>query len=332
MRAWLGLLVALAGSAGAALGAEGCGMADRATSPGAFFDAGAEAPSRDGTPCENTTDCATRYICRRDAPGAQGFCRVPTGRCASQATVENDCYPNARCDVGSAGEPGMCTFLPRDVQAFRVRSTVPLTAPTERTTELAPNDFTLQWTPAPAEPGVASTTVAMIMKNAPAMQAGANQIRNREDVVWVWSSADPAPPGQAPAMEGAVPLRHGHKGLDWQGLPGPRWDPDRDRLADGEYVWFVFTITRGAVTAASPAQRFLVGRRLLPQGRCARDLECGIYPELSQCLAGTCVRRCGSNLDCGGADGRCDFLDERQGDTRRQGICRFGPLPGDGGV
>lgn len=296
--------------------------ADSARATGAFGpDAGA-AP-RDPV-CTRTQDCEANRVCQPSPGEDVSRCFVPTGRCTPER-VAVDCYPDARCEVGSGAE-GSCSFQPPSRVVFPTSSSIALERPNRESDIPVTAGVLLQWSPLRGMSG--AVTVAAIMDATPTLDVSTGRIRNAQSVRWIWSSAEPG----GPVMEGTVPLRYGRAGVDRNGVPGPTYG--RDTLPQGLYYWFVFATVRGQVVASSVAQSFRVGLPVPDLRSCATVSDCiesASDALLYDCINAACRRRCASEVDC--ETGRCALEAPPSGGGRRGAYCASSsPQGSDGGV
>lgn len=325
------LVLALGARVFAACSSESAGL----TNVQPEFDAGVDGGGRQ--PCDRTAACtALNEVCiRRD--GVNGFCEPPSGSCQPEAPIEGQCYPDARCDL-SAVTPdgrGRCSFQPPSRAVFPLDTRITLEAPTQDTEIFPTTGFSFRWQP--LRDGAGAVTVAMVSRQPPSFDPARGRISNWASVVWAWSSAQPGnTAGDGRAVDGTVPVRFGHRGVSRDGAFGPPWDADT--LPAGQYWWFVYSIRGGTVVATSVAQAFYVGALPARPQRCAVSTDCvlpGDLPELFECYATQCRRRCASDVDCRAQGTRCAF-DGRVmllGDVRRGAFCEavVSPMDRDGG-
>ncbi|MDB4929892.1 MAG: hypothetical protein JWM10_2376 [Myxococcaceae bacterium] len=340
-RVWirLGASLLVVGAAAGVLHA--CSDSDAATGLLETPDAGAVTPSRQ--PCRVTANCEARNeVCVRTGAAEQGMCVPPTGTCDPEATIEGQCYPDARCDV-SARRPdgqGSCSFQSPARAVFpAVEARILLDAPRPESELFPTSGFSFQWQPLRGVAG--AVTVAMVTRAPPTFDPASGRISNRGDVVWAWSTAETGNTAEdTRAVDGTVPVRFGRAGLGRDGSFGPAWG--RDSLDAGAYWWFVYAIVRGEVVATSVAQSFVVGAAPARPVSCDPDAGAGAcvgpgeLPELFECYQSQCRRRCASDLDCRAAGTSCRFEDTviASAGVRRGAFCATvaNPMTGDAGA
>ncbi len=310
-----------------------CGS-DAATSlPSPAVDAGATVGER----CNRTADCDSRNeVCmRRD--GINAFCEVPSGTCDPEAPIEGQCYPDARCDLSTVAPDGRgrCSFQPPSRAVFPVEGRIELEGPTQDTELFPTTGFSFRWQP--LRDGGDVVMVAMVSRQPPSFDPARGRISNWSAVTWAWSTAEPGNTlGDGRAVDGTVPVRFGHRGVSRDGAFGPAWESDT--LPAGSYWWFVYAIRGGRVIATSVAQAFVVGATPSRPLACAASTDCvlpGDLPELFECYAAQCRRRCASDVDCRDQGTRCAL----SGTVMRLGAVRPGafcetvvtPIDRDGG-
>ncbi len=263
--------------------------------------------------CGTTSQCeAHNALCVRDTAAPDGRCAPPTdnGHCTPTGTTTggmvDNCYPGATClpvPAMLSARGGMCSFAGAPGEVFRVPGApkIALIDPTPFNEYQPTQALTLRWTP-PAGTTADTTTVAVLFKRLPQRDANFNRLSNPADIVWIWSSTDPAG-----AAAGAVSLRAGRRGLRADGSLGPSFDADT--LPAGRYWWMTYTLREGAVRAASDAFTFRVGGDVAEQECRVVDQCTALIPgetaDRVACVYGRCKRRCASDLDCPGARRRC---------------------------
>lgn len=311
-----------------------CGS-DSATANVPSIDAGAIA----GEPCLRTTDCTRRNeVCvRRD--GLNGFCEPPSGACDPEAPIEGQCYPEARCDLSVVAPDGRgrCSFQAPSRAVFPIGSRIALETPTQDTELFPTTGFSFRWEPLRDAGG--AVTVAMVSREPPSYDPARGRLANWPAVVWAWSTAETGNgSGDSRAVDGTVPVRFGHRGVARDGSFGAAWEGDT--LPAGAYWWFVYAIRRGEVVATSVAQPFFVGPAPVRPVSCSRSADCvppGEAPELFECYAAQCRRRCASEVDCRATNTRCALgamvFSSGGAGVRRGAFCEtvVDPMDRDGG-
>ncbi len=298
------------------LPAAGVGVLDGCCNTLCRPDAGDEPPPAVGEPtrfspaCTRTTDCSKRnQVCVHTGGAPEGECQPPTGSCDPEASLEGQCYPEARCDLAAPTTPGLgsCSFQAPARPVFPVERTLALGSPTVETELFAASGFTFQWQPLRGVPG--AVTVVMVSSRPPTFDPVSGRITNRGDVVWAWSTAEPGDAvGGSRAMDGTVPVRFGRRGVARDGTFGAAWG--RDTMDAGQYWWFAYAISQGEVVATSIAQGFVVGAMPSRPRTCRNSSECigaSDLPEMVECYASQCRRRCASNRDCASEGTSCNF-------------------------
>jgi hypothetical protein len=304
-------------------------------------EAGVGLPSRQL--CRVTSECDARNeVCRHAGAAAQGMCVPPSGSCDPEATIEGQCYPDARCDVSLRRPDGLgsCSFQSPARAVFpAVDARILLEAPRADSELLPTSGFSLQWQPLRGVAG--SVTVAMVTRRPPTFDPVSGRLSNRGDVVWAWSTAESGnTAGDRRAVDGTVPLRFGHAGVLRDGSFGPAWG--RDSMDAGSYWWFVYALRQGEVVATSVAQSFVVGAAPArpvscdPAAGASACVGAGELPELFECYQSQCRRRCASDLDCRAAGTACRFEDTviASAGVRRGAFCATvaNPMTGDAGA
>ena len=293
-----------------------CGSDSAASLNTPSVDAGATPGER----CNRTTDCDARNeVCvRRD--GINGLCEAPSGTCDPEAPIEGQCYPDARCDLSTVTPDGngRCSFQPPSRAVFPVEGRIELEGPTQDTELFPTTGFSFRWQP-------------------PSFDPARGRLGNWSSVVWSWSTAEPGTnAADGRAVDGTVPVRFGHQGVSRDGAFGPAWDGDT--LPAGQYWWFVYAIRGGSVVATSVAQAFTVGAAPSRPQACVASTDCviaGDLPELFECYAAQCRRRCASDVDCREQGTRCALSSNvtQLGAVRRGAFCEavVSPMDRDGG-
>ena len=327
------------------LPAAGVGVLDGCCNTLCRPDAGDEPPPAVGEPtrfspaCTRTTDCSKRnQVCVHTGGAPEGECQPPTGSCDPEASLEGQCYPEARCDLAAPTTPGLgsCSFQAPARPVFPVERTLALGSPTVETELFAASGFTFQWQPLRGVPG--AVTVVMVSSRPPTFDPVSGRITNRGDVVWAWSTAEPGDAvGGSRAMDGTVPVRFGRRGVARDGTFGAAWG--RDTMDAGQYWWFAYAISQGEVVATSVAQGFVVGAAPARPRTCRNSSECigaSDLPEMFECYASQCRRRCASNRDCATEGTTCNFTEAVSEDAgvRRGAFCTtvISAMQGDAGV
>lgn len=312
--------------------------ADAARSPDSVpsFDAGLDVEAREE--CRRTTDCRARNeVCVRGGGNLVGYCEPPLGTCDPEAPIEGQCYPDARCDLSTVTPDGngRCSFQPPSRAVFPVEGRIELEGPTQDTELFPTTGFSFRWQP--LRDGRDAVTVAMVSRQPPSFDPARGRIGNWSSVVWSWSTAEPGTnAADGRAVDGTVPVRFGHQGVSRDGAFGPAWDGDT--LPAGQYWWFVYAIRGGSVVATSVAQAFTVGAAPSRPQACVASTDCviaGDLPELFECYAAQCRRRCASDVDCREQGTRCALSSNvtQLGAVRRGAFCEavVSPMDRDGG-
>lgn len=274
-----------------------------------------------GESCDSTRDCGRHNeVCGLtvDANGNRR-CAPPTGACNPEIDVAAQCYEGARCDTTVASSGGRCTFRSPPRPSFTVGPRVTVESPTADAVIEPARGVSFRWQPPSSLP--TAVAVAAVMRAPPRLEPGVNRILNRDDVVWIWSSAFEGATGEG-ATAGSVAARWGFAGVDRDGNPRARWG--RDTLDAGVYWWFAYAIVEGRVAATSVATRFYVGEPPSAGSSCVEVTQCaapGDDPERFACVDHRCVRRCASEVDCPEAGTRCAF-DQTLGAIDRTGLGR----------
>ncbi len=284
----------------------------------ACADAGASGSERDaaavfcveglgvGRSCIHHSECANNLVCDKSANGASGFCRAVTGQCDPSGDPSNRCYEGARCEaVGGGG--GVCTLANQAVRFFPTASPQRVVRPAERAVErrlVAPEttlrSFTFEWE-RPPDVSAGALTVVVVMKVQPRRDATTNRLTNVSDVVWVWSTDL-----RNGTSEQSVNLDRGRRGFTADGRLS---SAPSTELQVGKYWYFVYTLDRGRVSAASDLRTLQVlSSTDAPAGTCRATNDCVRGDDNNdqwECVAQRCMRRCSHPSDCVGTGGRC---------------------------
>ncbi len=259
-----------------------------------------------GRSCGRHADCANNLVCDRSANGVSGLCRAVTGQCDPNGDPSNHCYEGARCDAVGGGR-GVCTLANQPVRFFPTASPQRVVRPTERAVErrlVAPDtalrSFTFAWE-RPANASASALTVVVVMKVQPRRDATTNRLTNVSDVVWAWSTDL-----RDGSSEQSVNLDRGRRGFTAEGRLSSH--PSTE-LQIGKYWYFVYTLDRGRVSAASDLRTLQVlSATDAAAGTCRATNDCVRGDDNSdqwECVDHQCLRRCSHQTDCVGTGRRC---------------------------
>ena len=320
-----------------AVALDACGNADLSSArlgpnDAAFADAGAGVAAIET--CRQTSDChALNQLCDL-SEGTPGTCRAPSGRCNPELPLDEQCYAGARCDLATESTTGFgsCAFSPPPRSPFPTQRTIGLEQPRADSMLFPTSGFSFQWHPYHDTPG--ALTVVLVTARPPVFDPLHGQLTNWSDVVWAWSTAEP---GASGAADGTVPVRAGHAGVTRAGTLGAPWG--RVTLPTGRYWWFAYAIADGSVVASSIAQPFSVGSVPDRPMACTSSAQCVLpsdAPDLFECYANTCRRRCASDDDCYADGTACELTGyvAQTGSIRRGAFCAQTSTtsPADAGV